>query len=277
MEDRSSKIAGIIGTAFFHLFILFLLWWGGFKPILQHQDEGVEVMLGNTEFATSGSVAKPIAKTDLEVPVVTKPTAASIKNAAPVIIQNHEEALAIEQQKKKKAELQKQAEIQKEIDVERTRLANELRIRQEEQRRIGDINSKTSGAFGKGTQNAGSGTAISGKGFQGSAAGNSTNGANSGVGGRGSAPSYSLKGRSVIGSLTRPPYNEQVEGTIVVEIVVSAEGKVVNAEIDIAHSTTAARVLRESAKRAALESRFNNIDTNENQIGSITYVFRNSK
>lgn len=281
MEQRSSKIAGIIGTAFFHLFIFFLLWWGGFKPILQHQDEGIEVMLGNTEFASGGATPKSTAKVEPIEPITPKPAVVSTtNNASPVLTQNHEDALVIEQQKKKnlqKQEALKQAEAQKAIETERTRIANEQRIKQEEQRRIGEINSKASGAFGKGAQTTGSGNAISGKGFQGSTAGNSANGATTGVGGRGSMPSYSLKGRSAIGTLTRPSYNEQVEGTIVVEIVVSAEGKVVNADIDIAHSSITTRVLRESARKAAMQSRFNNIDTNENQIGSITYVFQYSK
>ncbi|MDD2799608.1 MAG: energy transducer TonB [Bacteroidales bacterium] len=268
MEVKKRKIAALVGTLLFILCVLLLLWLNGFSHIIPQDEEGVEVMIGNID--ESAGTFHPAPLTPIDQPE-TSPTTPpqSVDNSTPSITQSEEESVSLKEQKKKKeAQAKAQLEEKRKLDAEKAKLA-------EEQRKINEINNKTSGAFGKGGQT-GNGATV-GSGSQGSVNGNSATGANTGVGGKGNSPSYSLKGRNSIGSLPFPSYNDQVEGTIVIDIVVSPEGKVIDAGIAISKTTIAIRSMRDAAKKAALQSRFTGIDSNENQIGTITYVYRFSR
>lgn len=267
-EDQSGKLIAAAVAVLFHLLILFILWLNGFHAILPQKEEGMEVMFGSVQEAQGTSVPKPIMPAE-QVAVPAAPPAKATKGAE-VITQTTDESVAIKEQKQRREKALEDARTKAE---EQKRIAAEQLRRAEEQRRINEINARTSGAFGKGAQQ-GSGYAATGKGFQGSPNGNSTAGATTGSGGKGDTPSYSLDGRRPVGSLLRPQYTDQVEGVIVVEIVVTADGRVIDADIAISRTTIASRSMRDGARRAALQSRFNAIDGKENQMGSITYVYR---
>lgn len=85
---------------------------------------------------------------------------------------------------------------------------------------------------------------------------------------------FDLGGRRLEGmeGLPRPAYSAQEEGTIVVDIVVDTGGKVIRAEIGKG-TNIASATMRRSALEAARKARFNSINGNNNQMGTITYRY----
>jgi len=93
-----------------------------------------------------------------------------------------------------------------------------------------------------------------------------------GLGGEGIG--FDLTGRSPV-HLPKPAFNVQKQGIVVVEITVDRSGRVISATPGIKGSTLVDNTLYASAKKAALESRFNvNNSSPERQIGKITYHFK---
>ena len=93
----------------------------------------------------------------------------------------------------------------------------------------------------------------------------------------GNGISYSLEGRSVVGTLKRPQYPGQQSGKVVVSITVNKEGRVVSAIAGVRGSTTMDTKLLEAAKKAALVARFNKLTDPAapiSQKGTITYLFK---
>ena len=94
-----------------------------------------------------------------------------------------------------------------------------------------------------------------------------------GNGGKGNGPGYSLGGRGAK-SLHRPSDDFTEEGTIVVDIWVNRDGKVVRAEVATKGTTLINASMREKAVQAALRSSFASDPTApEEQKGTITYNF----
>ena len=83
---------------------------------------------------------------------------------------------------------------------------------------------------------------------------------------------YNLNGRSLSGGLVQPKYKVDDQGTVVVNITVNPEGRVINAEIGLGTSTDNTSLPQEAIK-AARDTKFNAISTPNNQQGSITYRF----
>lgn len=94
----------------------------------------------------------------------------------------------------------------------------------------------------------------------------------SGVGAGGTG--FDLAGRSVVGTLPPPVYGANKQGRVIVEITVDAGGVVVNAVYRARGSTTNDSELVNAALNAARRSRFNLIDSDDLQTGTITYNFR---
>ena len=63
------------------------------------------------------------------------------------------------------------------------------------------------------------------------------------------------------------------EGRVVVTITVSPSGEVIATSINKRSNTTNAK-LRAAAEAAARSTRFNAVDSPDNQTGTITYYFR---
>ena len=187
----------------------------------------------------------------------------------PLLTQEALEAPAIPPQPKRKpenTEAQRQAEIRRQEELKRQKAEEEARKRQEA------IRKNVSGAFGT-AKSAGTGESTTGgtTGKEGSKDGNvERGGVNVGVGGFGS---YSLAGRQLIGSLPRPAFTAQVEGTIVVQITVDPSGKVISANLGTG-TTISDYDMRQSAMKAARSARFTETDGINNQIGTITYRYR---
>ena len=82
-----------------------------------------------------------------------------------------------------------------------------------------------------------------------------------------------LEGRSLIGSLPKPEYNQQDEGKVVVMIKVDQYGNVTDAVV--IEATVTNKVLWQSARNAALKAHFEKAaDAPAVQTGTITYIFK---
>ena len=88
-------------------------------------------------------------------------------------------------------------------------------------------------------------------------------------------PNARVEGRSTVGVPPNPSYDVQNEGTVVVEIWVDNQGAVTRATAGVEGSTVTNTALWNSARQAALGTRFN-VDPEAPglQRGTITYIFK---
>ena len=82
-----------------------------------------------------------------------------------------------------------------------------------------------------------------------------------------------LEGRSIIGNLQKPSYNAQLEGIVVVQIVVDQYGNVTKAIPGVEGTTVMDKGLWNAARAAAMETRFTP-GSEPVQTGTITYKFK---
>lgn len=88
-------------------------------------------------------------------------------------------------------------------------------------------------------------------------------------------PTARVKGRSTVGTPTKPSYYAQNEGTVVVEIWVDRMGGVVRAIPGANGTTVTDNELWKAATQAALKTKFNvSPDSPEQMKGTITYIFK---
>ena len=84
-----------------------------------------------------------------------------------------------------------------------------------------------------------------------------------------------LSGRNVVGSLPRPSYNAQLEGTVVVRVKVDQYGNVTEAVPGVEGTTVTDTGLWNAARNAAMKAHFNTkADAPVVQTGTITYIFK---
>jgi TonB family protein len=268
MKITKEKIAGWIGSALFCGIVALILYFTFLFTKVEAHEEGVLVNFGTVDWASGTFEPRP-ERNSPDIPVEnhenilpeTKPVQ---PENPPAITQNTESTAAIEaaeRQKKKRREQQQQREQQR-----------EQQRREEEEKRIRAINQQMQGAFGAGEVPKGNeGTASSGAGNQGSAQGNAAVGSYVGVGGYGG---FDLQGRTLgAGGLPRPSYSAQEEGRIVINITVDPQGNVLSAEIGRGTNITG-NEMRNSALSAARKAKFNTINGNNNQSGTITYNYK---
>lgn len=257
-EISKEEIGGIIGTTVFAVLLFLLLIFSYFTLASPPQDlEGIPVMFGSTEDAF-GIVEPPMAE------ITPQPTQERVipeySPTEPLITQTTEPTIDVEaQREEERRQAQLAEERRRQEEAERRRLAEEARKR--------EINEQMSGLFG---ENQGSRGNTEGTGTQGVSTGNSTQGSPIGTGGIGS---YDLGGRSLgSGGLAQPSYNVNDYGIIVINITVDPAGNVILAEIGRGTNTPNSS-LRNEALRAARNTKFNAINSPNNQQGTITYRF----
>ena len=88
-------------------------------------------------------------------------------------------------------------------------------------------------------------------------------------------PKAKLAGRTVNGTLPRPSFGVQAEGTVVVDIWVDNYGQVQKAVAGAEGTNVTDKTLWQAARKAALGAHFNmSADAPALQKGTITYIFR---
>ena len=282
--EQRAKIYGIIGTLLFHAALLLFLWfWVLSREIPEEQ--GLSVMLG-VETEGGFDFFEPTPAHQVEgflAPSYTDPLS---PNPEEFLTQDIEESIAMpdtktEEELRREQELREQQRRQELERQEEQRRIAEARAQQEARdRRAAEIGNQARNVFGgTGAGGAGNADASTGQGT-GQSTGNQGNpfgtpGATGtqggGVGSGGN--SYSLAGRSLVGDLVRPTYNVSEEGRVVVTIIVNSEGAVISATVG-AGTNISNPELRRAAVEAAQKTRFNKINTGNNQSGTITYMFR---
>ncbi len=84
---------------------------------------------------------------------------------------------------------------------------------------------------------------------------------------------FSLAGRSLVGALPTPRYGPNKSGRVVIDITVDAEGRVIRAVPRGQGSTTNDSELVNAAMDAATKARFNVVEGEGLQTGTVTYNF----
>ncbi|MBR5323496.1 MAG: energy transducer TonB [Muribaculaceae bacterium] len=242
--DKKDKILGVVGTLFFHVAIILILFFTKLYSPVSDEGGGILVAYGN----------------NYEI-VTEKPSGyipPKVTSSAEEITQDSEEpSISSEDDEKKRKEEQR---------IEEERKAKEEAERKETDR----INSLVSGALSASSSQNSSDS-------KGSPNGNSTEGAESGNAGYGS---FDLGGRGLAKgeSLPRPQYdNTNIEGKLVVDITVNPAGRVINASINLQKSDNkiASNLnMRNRALEAARKATFESIKENNNQNGTIIYYFK---
>lgn len=257
MEVTREKIGGIAGTILFAVLLLLILLFSYFKLDTPPQEpEGIPVMFGTTEDAF-GTTEPPMSE-NVPVPAQTPVTPEYAPDE--LITQTSEPTIDVEARRE---EERRQAQLAE----ERRKREEAERIRNAEEAQRREINQQMSGLFGESAESRGN---TEGSGTQGASTGNATQGSPTGTGGIGS---YDLGGRSVgSGGLVEPHYTVNDYGTVVVNITVDPGGNVIHAEIGRGTNTPSS-TLRNEALRAAKRTKFNAINSSNNQRGTITYKF----
>jgi len=313
--EEATKYRGLIATALFHGSILLLLLVLRLTGNVKLPDaEGITINFG-TDAAGMGEVEPeqqefkqpdPPARM-VAPPVVTKPVKEKIKETAPKLLtQENEAAPAVKKQdnekdllekkkldekkrqEKEERELQRQADLERQrVEAEQKRLADletqrieaERKKQEQQQSQVNAIKGRMGKSFGGNSTNPGTqgqGTSQT-TGNQGDPTG-SVDSKNQGPGGgRGAGISFSLDGRNVIGSLAKPEYAVNEYGDVVVTITVDKNGDVIAAVPGAKGTTTTDSRLWEAARKAAVSAKFNRVTATDSPVyqkGTITYKFK---
>lgn len=260
MMDIFSHKRGLIGTVIAHTIILFLLMFFGLRtPLPLPEEQGILVNFG-TDLTGSGS-SEPL----MNIPPPQQEKTVPAEKKEGVLTQDFEEAPVIEKKQETKKPVEKKTETKPVVKQE---VKEPVKEEPKVNPRALYTGRKTSGEPSTGE---GEGT---GQGNQGAADGSpdaTARGQGSGTGSGGIQ--FSLSGRSYL-SLPAPDYKYQVEGTVVVEILVDREGNVIGAIPGVKGSTTLNENLLQAAKNAALKAKFSRKpDAPATQKGTITYHF----
>lgn len=252
------KIGGIIGTVIFTILLFLILLFSVFKISFPEELEGIPVMFGSVEDAF-GIVEPP--RNEVVPTPTPSPEIPPYSPSEPLVTQTTEPTIDVQAQReeeRRRAQLEAERRVQEEAE----------RKRREEEARKRAIEQQMSGLFGEGSGSRGN---TEGEGTQGVSTGNATEGSPTGTGGMGT---YDLGGRSLgSGGLAQPRYTVNDEGRVVVTITVDPAGNVINATIG-AGTTTGNANLRNEALAAAKRTKFNAVNSANNQQGTITYNFR---
>ena len=304
MTISNSQRTGAIATVLFHtvLFLLLLLMVINL-PNPPREEEGFLVDFGNSN--TGLGLEEPSAAMGSEAVAAAKkpaPAAHAVSQPRPsakvqdkgeedLLTQEYEKSVALAASARKKIEKEKKLILDEERKIKareekqqrdeaiakQKQEAEESRIKQDQDKKIGAINSRAKHALGGGKTDNGSKSTSQGNTYGGGNQGspNGTPGANQyGLGGgEGKGISYSLAGRNAR-SLPKPAFPGNEAGIVVVEVTVDKYGKVTKALPGVKGSNTVDPDLLEAARKAAVIATFN---TDQNapafQKGTITYHF----
>jgi TonB family protein len=299
MTLSESQRNGIIYTLLIHGGILIFLMMLKLSVDMKFQaDEGLLVDFGYSEngkgeeepsavYSKNDNLYKPpvqvTQKATITAPAILKST--EIKEED-LLTQDHEPSVALRTAKKETKVVKKEkpdpaVELEKkrkqELIAQQRAEEQNLQKKLQEEKMIGNINSRVKNAFGGGLTDNGStskGEGITyGPGNQGDPNGQPGVKRYGPGGGTGNGVSYNLSGRSAR-SMPKPAYPGNEGGIVVVEVTVDKLGKVTAVRGGIFGSTSSDPDLVEAATKAARAARFN-VDDNAPafQKGTITYHF----
>ncbi len=262
-DEHSSRIWGGVAALLYFLLLLCALIFVRFDfAHPEREDLGILINFGESEV---GSGAEDLAATDV---------ASTPPPPTPKVVEQPQELLTDEssdvamQSSPPKPTPKPTPEVKN--TVESTNKPTVETPPVEEQRTV-NKNALFPGRTEKSTATS-QGTSEDAVGNQGAPTG-SPEGAGGGVGGGLIETSFSLNGRSLMGSLPKPNYNSNTTGKVIITVVVNELGAVTSAAYQPQGSTTNSSVLVEAARSAALKAKFSESESIL-QGGTITYIFK---
>lgn len=287
-----SKQQGLIVTITVHVLVILILLFLQMAAMLPMKPAGSTVNFGYIDDGSGNTEPEAMQSSKEETPSVipppvTKPAPAIkkiiAKPAAKILTADNQDAPAVKKQTQEEIDsLKRVAEekvaLQRQADLERQRIEAEQKQQAQQQSQVNAIKGRMGKSFGGTSTNSGSqGEGNSkGTGNQGDPTG-SVDSKNRGPGG-GTGPgiSYSLDGRSLMGSLAKPEYAVNDYGTVIVTITVSKDGDVIAAVPGAKGTTTTNSILWEAARKAAILTKFNRVTGVDAPIqkGTIKYNFK---
>ncbi|MFW6218908.1 MAG: hypothetical protein ACOC3S_02195 [Bacteroidota bacterium] len=257
----SKKYRGILGTLLFHLGLVILFLIAGFHtPLPLPAEEGILVNFGNSPTGR-GNIEPAAAE-----PVPTEPQPEQEIPEETPMTQDFEDAPAIDTKQESKPKETPKPEESKPKETKPEEPEEEPR----EVNRRALYPGKNANTGQTGSEGETSGEGNQGNPFGSPDSDNHAEGNSQGTGGI----SFSLAGRNPV-RLPKPEYNYQVEGKVVVEVIVDKQGNVTKATPGVRGSTTLDSYLLNVAEKAALRAKFDRKpDAPLYQKGTITYLFR---
>ncbi len=259
-DERTGKRIGIVAA------VVYVLFWAALCLFVKFSfappetvGNGILINFGDTEQAGG---EQDLAYDEQVAPPDQPASTAPETSPEEVLTQDHEDAPVVTSQQEK----DKQAT---ESPTSSRPVKNEAPP-QEKPREVNKRALFPGRTVGSNSQAEGTAT---GTGNQGDLSGSPT-GSHEGTGLGNSGKGFDLTGRSVVGVLPDPVYGPNKEGRVIVTIVVDAKGVVKNASYRAQGSTTNDSELVSAAIRAAYKSRFNTIEGDGLQTGTITYNFK---
>ncbi|MFI3282210.1 MAG: hypothetical protein SNG10_01615 [Rikenellaceae bacterium] len=248
-DDNSSRRWGVVAMLLYFVGVVCILLFVSFTfDEEQPLDEGILINFGVT---STGSGVKDLAATDIVAP--KPPTPKVVEDAPEKIITDPNGEVEIPAPKPKDEPTPEVEEPEEKPRTVNQRALFPGRTEQSSATSQGDSPKPETG-----NQGDESGT---------------PEGAAGGTGRGLTGVSYNLTGRSLVGELPKPDYNENISGKVIIDVVVNERGEVTTASYRQLGSTVNNSVLVAAAQAAALKARFSNSDDFV-QGGTITYIFK---
>ena len=271
MKFDQDDLSAIMGTIIIHAVLLLLLYLNYFRTAVADEDSGIIINDGLV-YASIGTLEPRYSQRTPQVEIPPQPQVITAPAKEELITQAEEETISMPASNKKDEQVSDENAQRAREETERKRIEEEEKRREEEQRRQEEvIKNLASKSFGSGNaQEAQQGETTTGVENQGSPFGNNDKGANEGVGGFGS---FNLDGRYIgQGGLPRPECLGQEVGKIILDIIVTPEGKVISAKTGRGTNIDDP-AMRKCAEEAAMKANFNKTNKTQNQSGTITYRY----
>ena len=270
------KIYGIAGTVLFHLLLCVLLYFIVMERI-PVQPEKSNIQMQSAAEGDAGEEFFEPAKMPEVDPLMTpaKSSADVVPPKEPLIVQNDEVSLPVDTFNATKPVIPEESQLAK--DDEKRRAEEERRALEEAERKAKEeaerkakelIAKSVAGTFGKSNKISSTSGGAAGEGSAGKVAGGDSKGVIKGSG-AGVGLEYSVGNRTQVGEIDwNIPVQE--EGTVVVDVVVDPQGRVISA-----NAKTTSIKLKEASEKVAKKIRFNQVaDIKGNEVGKITFKFK---
>ncbi len=246
-DDNTSKKWGMVATLLYFVVMVCALLFVSFNFYIEPPaDEGILINFGVTQ---TGSGVRDLAATDVVAP----------KPEVPKVVETPTEELLTDERNDVEISKPKPKEEPAPEEVkEEPRTINKRAL----------FPGRTEGS----TATSQGDSSTPERGNQGDESG-TPEGSSGGTGQGMTGVAYNLSGRSLVGNLPKPDYNENSSGKVIIDVVVDERGRVTNATYRAQGSTTNSSVLVEAARAAALKARFSESDSFV-QGGTITYIFK---